>query len=208
MPGHVSPLFTTDRNGKKVPKRRADGSNIWRARYPDPAGKRATDQIERRFRSKAEAEAWIKRQGVDVLDGTHVDPRRGERPVSEIADAWRETWTDLEPKTRVGYANILDKHILPRFGRAKVGAVSPESVQRWINDLAGTHAPNTVRRIYSVLRSVLRVAVERRYIAVNPCDAVKLPRAGRRREDMTIDPLTHAEVAALLDGSRTTTGSR
>jgi len=36
-------------------------------------------------------------------------------------------------------------------------------------ELVALRAPNTVRRIYSVLRSVLRVAVERRYLAVNPC---------------------------------------
>lgn len=47
-----------------------------------------------------------------MLDGLHVDPRNGERALSKVADEWRETWTDLEPKTRVGYANILSKHII------------------------------------------------------------------------------------------------
>jgi hypothetical protein len=109
-----------------------------------------------------------------VLDGLHVDPRNGERALSKVADEWRERWTDLEPKTRVGYANILSKHIIgpeeqpARFHRAKVGARSTEVVQRWVNDLAETLAPNTVRRIYTVLRSILRIAVERRYLAVNP----------------------------------------
>ncbi len=79
---------------------------------------------------------------------------------------------------RAGYEAILQKHVLPRFGGAKVGAVTTEAVQRYVNGLAAGKAPNTVRRVYSVLRSVLRVAVERRYIAVNPCDAVKLPRKG------------------------------
>ena len=119
--------------------------------------------------------------------GAYIHPRRAERLLSEVADAWRDTWTDLEPKTRAGYDHILRKHLVGlgdpavgiapgRFARARVGAVSTEAVQRYVNELAETHAPNTVRRIFSVLRSVLRVAVERRYIAANPCDAVKLPR--------------------------------
>jgi integrase len=161
--------------------RRASGSvrQVWRARYPDPI-KGGTAQIERSFATKREAEAWIKRQGVAVLDGVHVDPRCGDRPFTDIADAWRETWTDLEPKTRAGYEHILKKHVLPRFGNAKVGAVSAEAIQRFVNDLSKKRAPNTVRRVYSVVRAVLRVAVERRYIAVNPCDAVKLPRKASR----------------------------
>lgn len=58
----------------------------------------------------------------------------------------------------------------------RVGAVSANAIQTWVNELAKTRQPNTVRRIYTVLRSVLRVAVERGYVATNACDAVRLPR--------------------------------
>lgn len=179
--------------------KRDDGSvrDAWRARYPDPM-KGGTAQIERSFTTKREAEAWIKRQGTSVLDGTHVDPRRSDRHFEELADAWRETWANLEPKTKAGYEAILTKHVLPRFGKAKVGAVSPEAVQRYVNELAAAKAPNTVRRIYSVLRAVLRVAVERRYITVNPCEAVRLPRKGAAagRRMLFLSP---PEVTTLAD---------
>jgi integrase len=138
--------------------------------------------------------------------GGYIDPRRAERLLSEVADAWRETWTDLEPKTRAGYDHILRKHIIGtadapgRFHRARVGAVSTATVQRYVNEISGSHAPNTVRRIFSVLRSVLRVAVERRYIAVNPCDAVKLPRKSKgRTKPKRILFLNPPEVRALAD---------
>jgi len=48
-----------------------------------------------------------------------------------------------------------------------------------------------------VTRNVLRVAVERRYIAANPCDAVRLPKKGEGR-NIEISPLTHAEVRKLV----------
>lgn len=77
--------------------------------------------------------------------------------------------------------------------------MSTEVVQRWVNDLAETLAPNTVRRNYTVLRSILRIAVERRYIAVNPCDAVKLPRKrGATKRKMLF--LTSSEVRTLAEG--------
>lgn len=196
MAGHLAAL--KDKKGKTL--KRADGTTIWRARYPDPL-KGGTAQIERRFRSKRDAENWLDSMTHGEKSGMYVDPRKGERLLSEVAQQWRETWTDLEPKTRTGYANILDKHIVgedARFHRARVGAMSPDVIQRFVNDLAETRASNTVRRIYTVLRSVLRVAVERRYIAVNPCDAVKLPRkrtANKRKQLFLSAP----EVAALAD---------
>src|SRR5262249_39115626 len=140
-----------------------------------------TDQIERRFRSKREAEDWLDGMKHGAKSGVYIDPRKAERRVEEVASAWRETWTDLEPKTRAGYEAILKKHVDPCFGKAQIGAVTPDAIQRYINELSKTRAPNTVRRIFSVLRSVMRVAVERRYIAVSPCDAVKLPKKGAGR---------------------------
>lgn len=158
----------------------------------------STIRGEPHFPSKRESETFLKRQGVSVLDGAHVDPRRGERPFSEIADAWRDTWTDLEPKTRVGYESILNRHLLPRFGNAKVAAISAEAVQKYVNELAADRAPNTVRRIFGVLRGVLGVAVSRRYIALNPCDAVKLPskRGATKRPNLYLTP---PEVRALAE---------
>lgn len=199
MAGHVAQL--KDRDGR--PLKRKDGTSIWRARYPDPAGRKATDQIERRFRSKQDAENWIKRQGVSVLDGVHVDPRNGERSLGAVADEWRETWGDLAENTRLGYHYTLNKHIVgtaaspARFYRAKVGAMSTEVIQRWVNDLSKDHAPAAVRRIYTVMRSVMRVAVERRYISVNPCDSVKLPKKTARSGGRRMVMLTPAEVRTL-----------
>jgi integrase len=66
-----------------------------------------------------------------------------------------------------------------------------------VNDLADRLAPNTVRRVMDVLRNVLRVAVERRYLALSPADAAKLPRKGGGR-NIEITPLTHEEVGALV----------
>lgn len=152
---------------------------VWRARYPDPSNGRIA-QIERTLRTKRDAEAWLVQQGASVLVGSHIDSRRGARRFEAIADDWRETWADLEPKTCAGYEAILRRHVLPRFGRAKVAALTPKMIQAFVNELSRTRAPNTVRRIYGVVRSVCRVAVEQRCIAADPCEAVRLPKKGSR----------------------------
>ncbi len=174
-----------------------DGRVTWRARYPDPSrgGKK---QIERQFETKREAEKWLTSQRAGIQRGEHIDPKDNHRLFEHVADAWRATWLDLEPKTRAGYAAILNRHVLPRWSGVRIGAVTPEAIQEWVNDLAGGRKPNTVRRIYSVLRSVLKVAVERRYVLSNPCDVVRLPRAPAAAIDQKLF-LSALEVSALAE---------
>jgi integrase len=76
--------------------------------------------------------------------------------------------------------------------------ISPQAIQRYVNELNEDYAPNTIRRIYGVLNQLLRLAEQRRYIALNPCDAVKLPKKRGRRREITIQPLTHEQVRALV----------
>lgn len=182
-----------------ITKRKKGDTIKWRARYPDPSygGKK---EIERVFAKRAEAERWLRNQQVAVDRGMHIDPSNTERRFLDVAIAWRSTWLELEPKTKAGYESILNKHVLPRWRDARIGAVDAESIQDWVNELAQSgRAPNTVRRIYGVLRSVLALAVKRRYITVNPCDAdaVSLPKQSVEQKEMVF--LTAAEVAALAD---------
>jgi integrase len=174
-----------------------DGRVRWRARYPDPTrgGKK---QVERLFSTRREAERWLTAQKAAIQRGEHIDPKDNHRRFEQVAEAWLETWLDLEPKTQAGYRAILNRHVLPRWTGVRIGAVSPEAIQEWINELARERHPNTVRRIYSVLRAVLKVAVERRYLTANPCDAVKLPRAAAVAIDQRVF-LSAGEVAALAE---------
>lgn len=180
---------------------RGDGSLSWQARIPTPGNRHKHDV--KTFDRKADAQRWLADQNAKRLAGTYVAPRRGETPVSVVADEWKATWADLEPKTRVGYQSILNQHVLPAFGSTPVGRLAPEAIQAWVNALAEQRAPNTVRRVMDVLRNVLRLAVERRYIAASPADPVKLPRKGGRRRTIDIAPLTHAQLDGIADAMPT-----
>jgi integrase len=178
-----------------ITKRKKNGAIKWRARYPDPSygGKK---EIERIFPTRREAERWLRNQQVSLDRGSHIDPSNTERRFSHIVDAWRATWIDLEPKTKAGYESILNKHVLPRWQDARIGAVSAEAIQTWINELAAARSPKTVRNVYGVLRSALNISVERHYIAVNPCEAVRLPKRAKAKEMLF---LSAAEVQAVAE---------
>ena len=177
--------------------KRADGSTreVWRAQHPNPM-RGGAHKIERAFPTKREAERWMTEQRAAVQRGEWINPADGERTFAQVAGEWRQTWADLEPKTRAGYESIL--HALEqRFGRAPIAALRTDALQRFINELAEQRATNTVRRYFTVLNAVMRVAVERRYLASNPCASVRMPkRQGPRREQLFLTP---EEVAAVAE---------
>lgn len=177
-------------------RKRTDGTTRYQARIPSPANRRK--DIVGTFERKRDAERWLTATAAAINRGDFIDPRRGETRFSAVAEEWRETWADLAPKTQVGYVSILNHHVLPAFGAARVAAVTPKDVQDFANRLATSHAPNTVRRVIDVLRNVLRVAVERRYIDANACAGVRLARVGEGRT-VEINPLTHGELRALVE---------
>lgn len=213
MPGHVR--ARKDANGKV--RKRADGSTIWQARWRHPDN--PTHRRETNKRTKREAERWITEQESSAMRGAYADPRKGKTGLPALADALRATWGDLEPKTRAGYEAILARWIVGdadplrpgkpcRFRDLNVAGIDTAYVQTFINDVSAVRAPNTVRRIYGVLNALLRLAAQRGYIALNPCDAVKIPskkRVGVRRSHLYLEGSELRALADAMDHYRTAT---
>jgi integrase len=185
--------------GHIKPRKTKDGKTRYQARIPDPM--RPGKDIVQTFDRRGDASEWLTMQASAMQLGSFIDPRRAKRPTREVVDAWRETWADLEPKTRVGYESMLAKHVLPEFGDAPVGGITSRALQRHFNELADVLAPKTLRNVYGVFSGVFRIAREHRYIAGSPLDAVKLPRGGQRSRRMLF--LTPAEVRKLADAMPT-----
>jgi integrase len=174
--------------------KRRDGSTKWEARYWDRNA--PGERHQKMFRTKGEAQDWLTQQQNAQLTGTHIAPRLADKTFREVADAWRETHLTLEPKTRLGYEQVLSNHLLPELGRSKISAITTARVQEYVARLhRDGRQPGTIRNIYAVLRNALNTAVRLHLIAVNPCTGVKLPRSPR--EPMLF--LTAEEVNVLAD---------
>src|SRR4051794_32246657 len=118
--GHVRKRHRATCPIRKATERKCSCDGPWRARYPKPNGI-ATEQIERTFRTRREAEAWLSAQTATIAAGTHIAPREAERRLVQIYDVWRETrWPGLEPKTTARYAQVWRTHLAPEFGNRKV----------------------------------------------------------------------------------------
>lgn len=154
----------------------------WQAAYPDPV-RGGTNKIYKTFSRKQggykAAKRWLIEQEATVHDGTHIDPRKTDRPFHELAAMWKETWAGrIEPNTMYGYEYALSKYVLPEFGRQRIGAITHESVQRYVNRLTaeGRLAPASIRGIYGTLRAAMNCGVRLGVVKVNPCNMILLPR--------------------------------
>jgi integrase len=68
-------------------------------------------------------------------------------------------------------------HVLPAFGEAQLGNISPLEVQAWVNELALSDlSSSTVHGCYRLLSRVMAAAVRSELIAHSPCREIKLPR--------------------------------
>lgn len=147
----------------------------WRARYRDDAGREHAKHFDR----KVDAQRWLDEVTTSVLTGRYVDPRAGKVTVRKYAEGWQASQT-CRPTTALRVDSTLRNHVLPTFGDRPVASVRPSEVQAWVRALGAELGPQTVRTVYSVLRSLMRAAALDRVIAASPCVRVSLPSAPRK----------------------------
>jgi len=97
----------------------------WKARYRTPDGQSRS----RTFVTKADARRFLDRAGADMQQGRWVDPSLGRMLLSEWADIYLRTATELDPNTRFTYARDLTRNVLPRFGGRALSAIRPVDIR-------------------------------------------------------------------------------
>lgn len=149
----------------------------YRARYRDPLGHQPVKTFDR----KADAQRFLLEVEADKARGLWVDPRGADVPLAEWARDFLALARRLAPGTQSTYKRDLERYVLPRFGSYRLGRLPAEEIENWLNDeLDAGSAPSSVHRHYRSLRRVLQVAVEKKKLAANPCDAVEPPRVPKR----------------------------
>lgn len=83
---------------KKLDRRkRCNCDGAWQARIPDPARPGTTHKIERQLRTEREAKAWLVAQQVAEQVGGWIDPRKADRPFTDVVADWQESFGRLSP---------------------------------------------------------------------------------------------------------------
>jgi len=100
---------------------------------------------------------------------------------------------NLKVSTRRGYNEVLDEHLLPRFGNRQVSKIDGRAAHALDVELA-EHAKTTRNNVQIVLRSTLRFAHRQGYVAKMPEGMPALKRVGQTMLDIPSDAEVHVIV--------------
>ena len=171
-------------------------SGRWQARYSTKDGERFTAPVT--FPTKADAHRWLAATETDIARRTWQDPSLGEITVAE----WSERWLagklpKVRTATRAQYQYLMRLHIVPHLGEREIGALTPSEIQAWTITLGSESglAPNTVAKVYRLLKNMLGDAVEQEMITRNPCRI----KSAATEQPPEIEVATPEQVDALAD---------
>lgn len=186
-------------------------SGRFRARYADP-DKRLTDNGEPirhnapvTFDARQDAEAWLVDERRLISSGEWTPPKsrqlaRHNAPLTfgEYAPAWLANRVTkgrpIADRTRDHYQSLLDAYLLPTFDDIALIDITPEMVDRWY-ELTAVGKPTTRAHAYSLLRTILGTAVDRRIITqANPA---RIRGAGTTERARTMRPATIKELEVI-----------
>jgi len=169
----------------------------WQVRYYDRAG-RLRSEI---FSTKSRAEDRRSELEVSLQTGTYVDPAVAKVKFVEMAEKWLESRHDIQRSTWWKYRQLLDSHVLPRWGELRLTDIETEDIAMWVAKLINSEdgsglGPSQARLAFRVLSMVLGWCVPRR-LRSNPALGVKLPVL----PDAEHIYLTYEQVEALAEAS-------
>lgn len=177
----------------------------------DPVTGKRKQKWLRGFNTKKDAEKALAQAIAEVERGTYLEP------VKITVGEYLRYWLDhvrhkVAPKTVDGYANIIEKHLVPALGSILLCKLQPLHLQRYYEQslregrkdtkksLGPGLSTQTVLHHHRVLHSALEQAVKWQLVARNVADAVEPPRPQRG----TPAAVTEEEALAVLDALRDT----
>jgi integrase len=137
---------------------------------------------------------WLtdRRRGLDAAKVTAT-------PITfeEYATTWLATRQSagrpIKDCTRVHYAGILERELVPAFGPRQLSSIAPADVREWYAD-ALVGKPTMRAHAYSLLRTIMTTAVADELIDSQPC---RIRGAGKSKRVRKIRPASIAEIEAI-----------
>jgi integrase len=144
---------------------------------------------------KTEAKAAMVQARADQLRGDALVPRGGRLLVTDLINLWWPLYVQrLKPTAQHSEGGRVRNHILPLLGHLALNELDALVVNQWIAVLSERMSPKTVSNCHGLLHSLMRFAVDQRYLRSNPCAGSLLPRRQQREMRFLTDP----EIGRLL----------
>jgi integrase len=159
---------------------------------------------------KAHAEAQkMLEQGIDpgAITVAEREEQRKAPTVGDLAQEYLEKWAKPRKRSWREDNRILEKDILPEWGRRKAREITRREIIRLLDGVLERGAPIMANRTLAVIRKMFNFAVSRDIVPVSPCMAVRAPASEKTRDRV----LTQEEIRALwqgLEGAKMAEGTK
>lgn len=149
--------------------------------------------------TQAEAVDQLRRLGGRAVGGQLLTSSTPS--VKTFLNDWFATFSDdWRPSTRRSYRGAIDSHLVPVFGMLRVEQLTPQRIQRWLNDHKAEHgARRRITLAHAVLRSALSTAQRQQMVTINAAALTKVPKPPKR----VIKPLTVEQATVFLKAADT-----
>ncbi|MDQ2696164.1 MAG: tyrosine-type recombinase/integrase [Pseudomonadota bacterium] len=139
-----------------------------------------------------------------------VQERREERiapTVAALVAEYLEKWAKPRKRSWEEDQRILEKDVLPVWGRRKAREITRRDVIALLDDIVERGAPIVANRTLEIIRKMFNFALERDIITATPCALVRAPAAETQRDRV----LNEDEIRAFwrgLDAARMDEGTQ
>jgi integrase len=156
--------------------------------------------------TKLEAEQAWKLFAADVLKGNALSAGTEKMTLSQFYDYWKMHYADehLELTTRTTAENVFER-IEGALGHLRIDKITPRHILKFFEQLKKSDASFEgqplsqayIRKHASLLRTLLTMANQWGFIITNPCEKIKLPKAGRSKKKLPTEEELKRFLAAL-----------
>ncbi len=174
------PVYKTvsDKIDKKTGKERTITTYYVSVRYKDWEGKNQR-HMKRGFATKREAKEYEANFLANVSNSC-------TQLFEDVAKKYIENrkLKNLKLSTLENKQYLINKHILPTFGKMPVNSITPTHIEQWQKTMLGNeknYAPTYVYTINNILNTILKYAVRYLNLNKNPADATET--IGEARND-------------------------
>lgn len=144
----------------------------WEARYTTPDGR------QRSVYALTEKEVTAKLRAAL----SEIDNGAWQEPSKLTMTQWLKIWLEdyqahTTGRTVETYKIVVDKHMIPTFGKVKVSSMSQIHVRRMITTMTkGGSSPASINQARGILSAAMKCAIEAGLIKSNPVQGVRGPR--------------------------------
>lgn len=152
----------------------------------------------------------VAKRELQKLLGAEQGPILSLQERSQTVEKFARAWLAMKestvaPVTYRGYRSLVNRHIVPHFGRLHLTAVDTRHCEEFVNYLTRKKlSARTIKAAVVALRDMFKHAVRHRYIPNNPASETKTPRDRREkgRKAYTEEQVKHFLATAEARGDK------